>query len=407
MRCLGALCRSALVFLPVLIMAPLLLEGGVARAAPFIPPSDGIVLEQVPNARDPSSRALRQMNAQLARNREDIGLAEKIARLDIAQSRALGDPRFLGRAEAALAPWPLGAHTPAGVLLLRAVILQSNHDFAGSIAALHRVVAAEPGSAQAWLTLAAVHQAQADYPAALRDCGQFADHTLGLAPDVCTASVMSLTGHAPLALRAVAISLAQNQAEAKAQPSVAVWAITMQAETAERLDDPRTEQYYRAALAIDDSDPYLLGAWSDWLLDHDRPREVIALLSGRTRIDPLLLRLALAEQTVGSAATAGHIDDLAARFEASRLRGDTVHRREEARFALHLLHQPARALALARANWDVQREPADARILLETARAAGRPEAADPVRAWLRDNAVEDGRLTALASKPASHGEKS
>lgn len=374
----------------------------MANATPFMPADDGLVLEWVPGARDASSHALRDMNAMLARNRRDVELAEKVARLDIEQARKLGDPRFLGRAEAALAPWPLATDTPAPVLLLRAVILQSNHDFAGSLAALRHVVQAAPRSAQAWLTLAAVHQARAEYTAALRDCGQIASMVLGLAPAVCTASVMSLTGHARLALRAITISLAQNADEARADPSVAVWAATAAAETAERLGDPSTQQRYRDALAIDGTDPYLLGAWSDWLLDQNRPQDVIALLRDRTRIDPLLLRLALAEQATDSSRAAGHIADLEVRFGASRLRGDTVHRREEARFALYLQHQPARALDLARANWDVQREPADARILLEAANAAGRPSAADPVRAWLRDNGVEDDRLSALASKSDS-----
>jgi len=377
----------------------LLAAAPVAKAAPFIPAEDGLVLERVPGARDASSRALRDLNAVLTQNRRDIGLAEKVARLDIEQARKLGDPRFLGRAEAALAPWPLAPDTPAPVLLLRAVILQSNHDFDGSVAALQRVVSVEPSSGQAWLTLAAVHQAQAEYKAGLRDCGQIASLTLGLAPDICTASIMSLTGHAPLALRAITISVAQNADEVRADPSLGVWAETAAAEIAERLGDSSTEQRYRDALAIDGSDPYLLGAWSDWLLDQNRPREVMALLRDRTRVDPLLLRLALAEQATGSSQAAGHIGDLAERFEASRLRGETVHRREEARFALDLQHQPARALDLARANWDVQREPADARILLEAANAAGRPEAADPVRAWLHDNGVEDARLSALAAR--------
>jgi len=387
----------------MVLIAPLYLGTAGAQAAPFTPASDSVVLEQVPDARDPSGRALHQMNAQLAQERDNLKLAVKVARLDIGEARKLGDPRFLGRAEAALSPWPMGPATPVQVLLLRAVILQSNHDFDGSIAALQRVVAAQPTSAQAWLTMAAVHQAQANYPATLHDCGQFASHTLGLAPDTCTASVMSLTGHAPLALRAVGISLAQNAAEAKVEPDVAVWTITLEAETAERLDDPRAEAFYQDALAIDPGDPYLLGAWSDWLLDHGRPQEVIDLLSGHTRIDPLLLRLALAEQTLGSPRMAGHVSDLADRFEASRLRGDTVHRREEARFALYLQHQPARALALARANWNVQREPADARILFETALAAGDVEVADPVRSWMQKNGVEDLRLAALANERPGH----
>ena len=370
----------------------------MASATPLVPVDDGLVLERVPGARDPSSRTLRDMNAALAKDRRDVDLAAKVARLDIAQARERGDPRFLGRAEAALAPWPLDAGTPSPVLLLRATILQSNHDFDASLAALDRVVKADPRSGQAWLTLAAVHQARAEYPAALRDCGEIAGMVLGLVPAVCTASIMALTGHAPLALRAITLTLAQYQDEAHKNPPVAVWATTAAAETAERLDDPSTEQRYRDALAIDGNDPYLLGAFADWMLDHDRPGEVISLLGDRTRVDPLLLRLALAEQATGSARLAGHVADLAARFEASRLRGDTVHRREEARFALHLEHETARALDLARADWTVQREPADARILLEAANAAGQPAAADPVRAWLRDNSVEDARLRALAA---------
>ena len=66
-----------------------------------------------------------------------------------------------------------------------------------------------------------------------------------------------------------------------------------------------------------------------------------------------------------------HKSELAARFDAARSRGDSVHRREEARFRLTIAHDAAGALALARTNWNVQREPADRRVLVEAARAAG------------------------------------
>lgn len=370
------------------------------RTSPSIPASDGVVLEQVPGRRDMSGIALRRLNAALALDRNDPALAVQVARLDLEQSRKLGDPRYLGRAEAALSPWPVEAPgTAPDMLLLYAIVQQSNHDFAGSLATLARVVAAKPDSVQAWLVRAAVHQAQADYAAASRDCGQVASGRLGLVPDTCTASVMSLTGRATVALRAIAISLQQNAVEARAQPGIAVWTLTLQAETADRLGDPSAETYYRQALAIDPDDPYLLAAWSDWLLDHGRPQDVVVLLSNRTRIDPLLLRLALAEQDTGRGRLAEHLDELEARFEASRLRGETVHRREEARYMLALRHRPVEALALAQANWTVQREPADARILLEAAIAARRPGAAAPVRAWLGDNGVEDARLAALADR--------
>ena len=370
-----------------------------ARTSPFLPGNDSVVLEHLPDAADASSRALGRKHRALLADPHNLALALEVARGDLDRARALGDPRFLGRAEAALAPWPPGQAAPAETMLLRAVILQSNHDFTGALAALDQVLRERPKNAQAWLTRASIHQAQAEYRAAIADCGQFAITTLGLAPDVCTASAMALTGHAKLALHAVGLSLDVNAAEAAREPGVTLWALTLAAETASRLGDPSAEAWFVRAMALDARDPYLLGAWSDWLLDHGRPREVVSLLADRTRIDPLLLRLALAEQALGDTASAGHIADLSARFESSRLRGEFVHRREEAIFQLALLHQPAAALALARANWDVQREPADARILIGAALAARRPEAAAPALDWLRQNAVQDLELSAMATR--------
>jgi hypothetical protein len=85
----------------------------------------------------------------------------------------------------------------------------------------------------------------------------------------------------------------------------------------------------------------------------------------------------------------------------SRLRGDVSHRREEARFTLHLLSKPQEALPLATANWAVQREPADTRLLLEAALAAGAPSAATPVLDWLATTRLEDDRVQGLAARLA------
>ena len=371
-----------------------------AQAIPTIPPTDETILEHLPGALDPAVRAARKLDAALAVDPGNLALALQVVRADLDRARALGDPRYIGRAEAALARWPEAANTPIQIVLLRAIMLQSNHDFPASLAALGQVLAADRMNLQARLTRAAVYQVQARYADALADCGQVATSTIGLVPDICIASVMSVSGHARLALHAAMLSLSVNKAEAGKAPGEALWALTLAAETAARLgDDDAAQSRFAQALAIDPNDPYLLGAWADWLLDHKRPQDVIGLLAGKTRIDPLLLRLALAEQALGAQAAAGHVGDLAARFEASRLRGDTVHRREEARFELALRHDAPRALRLARDNWDVQREPADARILLEAALAAGQTEAASPALDWLARNHVEDVMISALATQ--------
>ncbi len=143
----------------------------------------------------------------------------------------------------------------------------------------------------------------------------------------------------------------------------------------------------------------MLGAYADFLLDHGRHHDVVSLLQSETRADGLLLRLALAEQTLKLPTFQNHTDDLAARFAAGRDRGTTVHGREEARFTLTLQHDAHRALPLAQANWNVQREPADARILLESALAAKNPPAAQPVLDWMTSNHVEDFHLQQLAKQ--------
>ena len=159
------------------------------------------------------------------------------------------------------------------------------------------------------------------------------------------------------------------------------------------------ETAYRQALALDLSDGYLLAAYADFLLDRERPAEVLKLLKGKGSSDLLLLRLAIAAHAAKAPEASAWQAELAARFEAARRRGDATHQKEEARFALALLGDVPRALTLARANWAVQREPADARVLLEAAAAAADAKAAAPVLKWMADTGVESVVLRALAAR--------
>ena len=90
----------------------------------------------------------------------------------------------------------------------------------------------------------------------------------------------------------------------------------------------------------------------------------------------MLLRLALAQRAADDDKWHDSRDILWARFAAAKLRNDRVHLREEARFTLHLLDQPQTALALAQENWAIQKEPADARLVLDAAKLANDPRAA-------------------------------
>lgn len=368
-----------------------------AHAEPSVPTSDAEVLEQLPVAQDPTAATLRRLHAALARQPDNLDLALEVARRDIVAARARFDPRFNGYAQAALRPWWDQPRPPASVRLLRGIVRQSNHAFDAALTDLDAVIAADPRAAQALLSRAVVHQVRAEYTAAATDCQSVAGLVQGLTPLVCTAGVRGLGSDAAAARESLAHGY--DTLGPRASRDIRVWALTLLAELAARLDDSLdAERRFRDAIALDPHDGYLLGAYADFLLDHDRPRDVVALLADQTRIDPLLLRLAIAEQRIDPASATGHIADLADRFAASTARGETVHQREEARFTLTVLGQTGRALRLAQANWLVQREPADARILLEAALAAKSPSAAVPVLTWLDDTGLPDARLRGLAA---------
>ena len=371
----------------------------VAQAKPFVPADDDVVLERLPEMGDPALVELKRMRAALMANPRDLDIAVPVVRRALDAARRLGDPRFLGQAQSALAPWWQSDDAPPVAILLRATLEQSAHDFAVSLRDLDRLLAAHPQMAQARLTRATVLTVLGRYDAARRDCATLAGIAAPLVVIGCEAAPVSLSGDAGPAYDALMQSLAYAGADA----AVREWALTLAAEIAARRGEPAAaERHFRAALALDPRDPYLKAAYADFLLDRGRPRDVLPLVRDDTRNDMLLLRLALAEQRLPDRrdAFAAHRAELAARFDAARRRGDSMHRREEARFRLAIGNDPREALALARANWAVQREPADLRILVEAARSARDADSLALARDWIRGHHLEDATLMAALGEP-------
>ena len=172
------------------------------------------------------------------------------------------------------------------------------------------------------------------------------------------------------------------------------------AEAAERLGDwGQAEAHYRRALALTPNDNFLLVAYADFLLDRDRPKEVLTLLADSSQSDTAFLRLALAQAALHSPDVPLYTWIMGARFEALIERGSDYFGREQVRFALYLQHDPQSALNIALRNWEVQRAPSDARVLLEAAQAAHQPQAAAPVLAFLRETKLQDPIIEPLARR--------
>jgi len=361
-------------------------------ATPFVPESDNQVLERLPFApSDPVLRRLRGLNGQLTRSPDNLPLAVLVAQGYLELGRVTGDPRYGGYAQAALTPWWDAPEAPEEVLVLRATLRQRMHEFDVALADLATVLNINPRNVQARLMRATVLQVQGVYNKAREECRKLQDLAQQLVWTACLASVKGATGGLRESYEQLRSAL---EAHPGAQPRVQSWALTSLAEMAARAGMvPEAEVHFRGALALDSVDYYFLGAYADYLLDNGRPEEVLAPLRDKTAADPLLLRYALALQAQQSKELPARVEELRDRFGASRLRGDRVHLREEARFTLHLLNAPTAALALAEENWQVQKEPADVRILLEAALAARDAAAVDAVREWLNNSRLEDVQL--------------
>lgn len=379
------------------LMGASLLMSGFAYALPYKPADGAQVLERLPGKNDPAQQEFARLRGELASAQDKLPVAANLARRYIDAGRREGDPRYLGYAQAVLAPWWTLENPPSEVRVLRATLLQSTHQFPKALADLDAVLKADRNNAQAWLTRATILMVQGEYAQATNSCTRLYPLAPELITTTCLTNISSLNGQGT---KSYGVLTAAFKKATDVDPAIKLWVLTLLAEMATRNgDDKQAEADFRKALAIDDSDSYLLGAYADFLLDRQRAAEVVALLKKQTRADSLLLRYAIALDAIKSPAAAEQINILQARFNAAMLRADTVHQREQSRFELQLARNPKAALAVAQQNWNIQKEPADVRVFLEAAVAAGDKAAARPVLAWLRQAKLEDRAIAALAAK--------
>ncbi len=367
-----------------------------AYAAPHKPTADGEVLERLPlRAGDSSARELAALRRAVTAATSDPVPAARLARRYFDLAMARGDPRYVGYAEAVVTRFadPL----PASLRTIRGLLRQYRHDFEGALEDFAGALALDPDMAAAHAWRAAIYLVQADYVSAQKECDALRRLDRATLFGGCRGLVQAYSGQLEAGYRSLQLALATTS-----DADNRLWLLTRLGEVAAwRGQVAQAEKHYREALSLGRDDGYLLAAWSDFLLDAGRPAEVVKQLAGWEASDVLLLRLAEASAALKLADAARLAQALDDRFAAARQRGDTTHRAEEARYQLHLRGAAAAALRLAAENYRVQREPRDARVLLETAIAARDPAAAQPVRDWLAKSGFEDERLRRLGQESA------
>ncbi|HET7369591.1 MAG TPA: hypothetical protein VFK45_01985 [Gammaproteobacteria bacterium] len=379
----------------------------LANTDPYVPADDGVVLEHVPPASHPAVKQMTTLRRRLTANPDDRDLAVKLARAYIDFGRHRGDARYLGYAEAVIAPWLQADHQlPLDIALLNATLLQSRHHFEAAEKALKRIIQHDPDNRQAWLTLATAATVQAKFDLARTACAHLLTVSDRLVSAGCIAGLASVIGGADEAydllgrLTSTNSFAGEKKLEGDAARAIRAWIEGLMADAAKRLGrDAAAEKHFRAALELTPGDNFLLADYADFLLDQHRPRDVIKLLKDYQRSDTSFLRYVFAEAELGLPGAEADIDAMAGRFAALDRRGSHVYRREQARFVLRALHDPERALKLAAQNWRVQRAPWDIRVYLAAALAAKQPRAALPALKVYESSGLHDPHIAPLAAK--------
>ncbi len=369
----------------ILLCCNALVQAAPYRPLPYRPVDDAQVLADIPA----SARHTPQATRELARSKVDVAL--RLAQLYITQSRATGDLRFLGYAESVLQPWLTEATVSADALVLHATILQSRHDFSAALSVIDRALQLRAADPQAWLTRATILRVLGHYDAAGAACIELGKQADSNVTALCTQSLRGLTGNLADAYAAVKGLTSQGMpTEERA------WRDSELGEMAVRLGrDDEAEHWFKNGLLFAPADFYIRAAYADLLLRQQRNREVLALLNGRDSIEPLLLRIAIAQHRLNDPGLSASSARLAATFAAEAQRNDGVHRREQARFLLDVQNDPHAALNVALQNWQVQHESDDMLILVRAAKAAGSASKAQPVLTFVREQHVQDVRLAA------------
>jgi tetratricopeptide (TPR) repeat protein len=369
-------------------VAAIFIAGGTydALAGPYVPADDNAVLAEL----SAGTRYADVSARRLALARVDVAIP--LAQFYIQQSRLSGDLRYLGYAEAVLAPWVKQASPQADVLVLQATLQQSRHEFSASLATLGHALALRPKDPQALLIRATVLRVLGRYPEAGAACEQFSLLVEARLAALCVQSLRGLNGH----LESAYASLTQVSTQGWLN-SEKSWLYSELGEMAVRLGrDEEAERWFQQDLRLSPTDFYVRAAYADLMLRQGRPGEALALLHGQESLEPLLLRIAIAQKQLRDPALSESSARLRAAFAAELQRGEAVHRREQARFLLEIEDQPHLSLTAALENWTVQHEPDDVLVLVRAAMAAGNPRAAAPALNFVRAQGQNDARIDAL-----------
>jgi tetratricopeptide (TPR) repeat protein len=335
--------------------------------------------------------SLREREAAATTTPNDPAVLAVLIREYLASGRSARDPRYIGRAEAALQRWR--APLTLDLAVLKAEILQHQHDFRGAIETLDVVLRQAPRIQEARALRGSIALVVGDYALASRDCALVMSSARNpseqLVGAACLAAAIGARGEFERADGLVARVLAS--APADTAPPVRGYAWAVRGEIADRRGDaPGAIAHYTRAIALNPIDDPSRVTLAGLLAARGRVPQALAA----TQVDRpglgLLVTQALHSRGAAQRTLASQVRGL---LDLEQQRGDERHWREAAIAAAELDSDADRALNLARENFARQRELVDVRLYARLATQTGSQRDQDALQAWLATSGVRDAAL--------------
>ena len=227
----------------------------------------------------------------VAQDRVDVAIP--LAQFYIQQSRLSGDLRYLGYAKRCSRPG--SKHTPAipDVLVLQATLQQSRHEFDAALATLDRALAVRPEDPQALLIRATVLRVLGRYPEAGAACEQFSQRVERAARRAVHAKPARLERPSGIGLCGAAASVAAGLAQLR---KVLAVLRTGRNGGASGPGCGGANGGFSRICASCQRISTCVRPMRICCCGRGAPREALVLLQGQESFEPLLLRIAIAQQ---------------------------------------------------------------------------------------------------------------
>lgn len=296
--------------------------------------------------------------------------------------REHADASSVERAAGLLEPLA-GQNAQARLLLAR--VRQHQHAFDAALKLLQAPMPASLEADRALLS-ASILRVQGQWPDALQQCmkipSQLPEHAL------CAWPILSLQGELQAALDALqALDISSWSL------SNQHWLHSERAEMLERTgDDSGALREWMRALRINPQDMLSASLAADLLLRLQRPDGALSLLQELPDAEAIELRRLHARKVLADGDWKNPAALQLQRLQISADVHERPHPRELTQAAL-LMDKSELARHWARINWSEQKEPIDARLLLQASAASDSADAQQAVRNWMEQTGFEDARL--------------